>query len=629
MLLGVLATAGSAQFLCPTETPDFCVFQVSNAASESLGFVQAATLVNGVVTDEPDMGSPLPNSSIAQGSFFAIYGKGLGPSTPAIWNPYPLPVTLGGTSVAVTINGTKVAAYPEYASSGQVNAVMPSNTPTGTGTLTVTFNGATTATIPVTVTAASFGMFTYTGAGTGPGALTNAVTNIELNPFYTAKPSTASTTGDYVTIWGTGLGPVPDATAEQNAAPAQTNLCPTQANCPVTVWVAGQSAQVTYAGRSQFTAVDQIDFVVPQGVQGCYVQVAVQIGSVVSNFTSMPVDPAGGTCQDADGIHVSDLVSALQKNGKANVAAISLLSNYLSLTIAGFGTQPWDNDTVTGEIVSVNTPAVEEFQGFALAPSSGNCTVQPFLQYPPATDPVLNNPALVTFLDAGTALSIQGTGAGQTAQPVAKNKSGNGYGALVGGETIGELIAGCPGTSPTNCAPYLLSATGWQTPGWTWSPTPGTLTVSAPGGSDVGAFSIALPIPSADASFKWNQAAVGTNISRSNPLTITWTGGDTNGYVDITLISSTFQSGQIPSPTTPGILAECIAPNSAGSFTVPVYVLQSLPSNAGSNTLVPPGELLVGPVGAPVSLPAGQLPSGLDAAYIFYHYIAGSNVTWQ
>lgn len=118
----------------------------------------------------------------------------------------------------------------------------------------------------------------------------------------------------------------------------------------------------------------------------------------------------------------------------------------------------------------------------------------------------------------------------------------------------------------------------------------------------------------------------GSNISRTSPLEIDWTGGDPNGYVDITAISSTLASGITPLATTPGILVECIAPTSLGKFTIPTYVLQTLPSTATSTALVPPGELLVGPASGAQSITP---PSGLDAAYVFFHYIAGSNVTWQ
>ena len=73
LTLGLLASAGFAQ---PTITG------VQNAASNAL--------------------PPLPNSGIALGSFFAIYGTGLGPSTAAEWNPYPLPQTLGNASISVS-----------------------------------------------------------------------------------------------------------------------------------------------------------------------------------------------------------------------------------------------------------------------------------------------------------------------------------------------------------------------------------------------------------------------------------------------------------------------------------------------------------------------------------------------
>jgi hypothetical protein len=97
--------------------------------------------------------------------------------------------------------------------------------------------------------------------------------------------------------------------------------------------------------------------------------------------------------------------------------------------------------------------------------------------------------------------------------------------------------------------------------------------------------------------------------------------------VDILAISSTLQSGLTPTETTPGAYVECIAPSSAGEFTIPVYVLQSLPSTAGSTAAIPPGSLQVGPASGAVEVT--PVPSGLDAAYIFYQYVAGVNVTWE
>ena len=592
------------------------------------GFAQPK--VSGIFNAASSSYPPLQNSSIAQGSYFTIYGTGIGPASAASWNPYPLPTTLGGTTVSVTVGGTTVTAYPAYVSASQINAVLPSGTPPGQGTLTVTFNGQTSA-VPtqsnITVVPNSFGTFAWNEAGSGPGIFTNAVTNALLTPFTTVKP------GDYVTIWGTGLGQAPNVSTEQTAPPTPTNLCTTASSCPVTVWVAGQPATVTYAGRSGFTAEDQIDFKVPAGVQGCYVQVAVEINSVVGNFTSLPVDPNGATCQDADGINYGDIASLVQSKGQANVGDIILLSNYLSLTIPLLGATPtqWDNDTVSGEIGTFTTAAIESFQGFTLAPSVNNCTVSPFLQYPPPIDPALA-PA---FLNAGGSLSIQVPNGSPKTVPM--NKSGNGYYGVVGGLTIAELEAElltgtCPSTSTDNCAPFFLS------PAYAISPVP--YTVTAPGGSGTGALTAPITVTSAAASFKWtNQSTVTAGaIPRDTPLMITWSGGDPNGFVDITAISSTLQSGQVPLASTPGILVECIAPASVGTFTIPTYVLQSLPSTVNSTAFVPPGELLVGPAsgacGGSASVSATcpvkvTPPTGLDALYIVYHFIQGVNVAWQ
>jgi len=57
-------------------------------------------------------------------------------------------------------------------------------------------------------------------------------------------------------------------------------------------------------------------------------------------------------------------------------------------------------------------------------------------------------------------------------------------------------------------------------------------------------------------------------------MTVTWTGGDPNGNVQILI------TGKTP---TDFATASCIAPASAGTLTIPAYVLLALPSdNSGS-----------------------------------------------
>ena len=560
--------------------------------------------------------SPLPNSSIAQGSFFAIFGTGLGPTTPAFWAPYPVPTSLAGSSVKVTVGSSTAQAFLYFTSAGQINAVMPSTTPTGSGTIVVTYNGQSSAASNIIVVGSSFGAFSLNQAGSGPAIVTDSGYNLNTLT-HTATP------GQPMILWGTGLGPLPaDLISTEGASPPCPAGCDLRgANLSVTVWVGTQQATVSYAGRAPgYTAEDEIVFTVPatssaQDVQGCYVQVAVQTGppggtQVVSNFTSLSVDANGKTCSDPDGVNISDISTVLSTKGSANVAAISLLSNFLNLTIGGALNLQWDNDTVEANIGTFKQSVLNESQGFTLSPSANNCTVSGFRGYPPPSDPAL---ALETYLDAGSSLSAQGPNG---TQAVAKNANGNGYGGLVGGSTIQDLLQG--GGLP----PFFLTPT--------FGISSGTYTVTSPGGSAVGAFSASIDVSSSAAAFQWtNQKTVGTAaIDRSQPLTITWTGGDPSGFVDITAIGSTATASSGPvAGVTPGTLIECLVPAGAGTFTIPTYVLSALPSTQGSASLIPPGELLVGPASGATKL--STTPTGLDAAYIFYHFIQGLNVGWK
>jgi uncharacterized protein (TIGR03437 family) len=317
IISGVPATIARAQ---PVVT------QISNAASASLSVLSEV-----VASHTAGTWLSLPNASIAQGSYFSVYGNNFGADSTVcgsnfsncFWNPYPLPTMIQGTSVSVTVNQTTVAAYIEFAAqtgaaSAQINAVLPSTIPVGMGTLTVTYNGQTSAAVPINVVASSFGAFSWNQTGSGPGIVTD--TNyILLTPFHTAKP------GDYVFLWGTGLGPAPNISTEGTQAPPQTNLCATAASCPVQVWVGGQQAIVPYAGRSGYTAEDQIVFIVPQGLQGCHVEMAVVTGSITSNFTSLPVDPNGAPCSDANDVSMN-YISGLLGKGYADIGVIGLTS---------------------------------------------------------------------------------------------------------------------------------------------------------------------------------------------------------------------------------------------------------------------------------------------------------------
>ncbi len=246
----------------------------------------------------------LPNSSIAQGSIFAIFGTGLGPTTGVQVSAFPLATTFQGVSISVSQGGDMVAAIPLYVSATQINAVMPSSAPIGSDTVAVTFHGQTSSALcstecpsaTVQVVPASFGIFTVNQAGNGQGVITNG--NDQAISY--ASPATA---GEVLNIWGTGLGAIPGQIDTE--PPAAGNIGPDD----VTVYVGGLEVASSYHGRSPCcSGLDQIQFQVPPDITGCNVPLAVQIGDgVVSNFVTIAIASSGGACSDPDGISGSDL----------------------------------------------------------------------------------------------------------------------------------------------------------------------------------------------------------------------------------------------------------------------------------------------------------------------------------
>src|SRR4051794_35488597 len=116
----------------------------------------------------------MPGSGIAQGSYFVIFGSGLGPANIAIAPSLNFTTSLGGTTVTVSPSaGPAVQCFLYYALDGQVSAILPSTTRTGPARLTVTYNGATSESADITVVPSNFGIFTLNQAGSGPGAILN------------------------------------------------------------------------------------------------------------------------------------------------------------------------------------------------------------------------------------------------------------------------------------------------------------------------------------------------------------------------------------------------------------------------------------------------------------------------
>jgi uncharacterized protein (TIGR03437 family) len=536
---------GIALAACAYAQPTIRVGEVYNAASQI----------------KPD----LPNGAVARGAFFTIKGTNLGPVGAQIAQPFPFPTQLGGSQVKVTVSGTTVDAFMYYAHADQINAILPSSTPSGTGTVVVIYNGQTSATAPIRVVDAAFGMFTFNQGGSGPARIfnVNSATDQPDNMLTSsARP------GQVIVLWGTGLGPVTTPN-EGGQAPAPGDL-PT----PVEVYIGGQRANVLYKGRSGFVGVDQINVTVPQNVEGCYVPVVVKTGDIVSNFASVSVARNGGGCTDTTGLTGAQLESAQRNNG-FKTGNIVLARSVTKFNLAGISGEI-KADTGAGSFFGYTFNQVVSSSGLGAGSggvaSLGACTVYSYT----GTAPIPVDIVQPTALDAGPVINVNGP---KGAKQLTKTAGAQGiYSAQL--SSGGPSIPGLPGGAATE---YLDA---------------GAYTVdNGSGGSGaqaVGAFRVNLTLPAA---LNWTNMDAITTVPRTSDLLITWTGGDQNGYVLIV-------GGSAGTRSSAGF--SCLERANAGRFSVPSYVLSTLPATSGENF----GLLSVNNTTQPVTFTATGLDLG-------------------
>jgi len=514
------------------------IVSTGGLSSETGGLPVTTGAVVGSVTNAASYIDPtLPNGSIAQGSIVVAKGINLGPSTLSVAPNAFQNTTLSGTSVNITVGGTTVAALMYYTSSTQAAFLVPSNTPVGTGTITATYNGQAGPSAPITVVASNLGIFTVTSDGQGAGIVTNGDYSLISvtpgtpcgGPYSTCG---AANPGDTLVLWATGLGPVNGSDA------AGAGLGVNMPNIPLTVWLGGVQAQVTYQGRSGCCiGEDQIVFVVPANVPtGCAVPLAVQIGNEVSNYTLMAVAPKGTrTCSASNSTFTSALVQTLTTSTGTITHGEIDLARQPNQNAKGVPSTTANTDYGTAQFISFTVPAA----------------VQPFIvsyidDLPPGTCNVSNNLnglnagnylANVNQIDAGPSIKVTGPNGSQTIP------------------ATGSQVTLAPGT-------FLV---------------PGSYTITGTGGANVGSFTAPYTI-SAPATLTSPAVGPTNTITRANGVTLLWTGGAANAMIQIQGGNSTDSSGAV------GAGFNCFVAASAGTFTIPPSVLLTLPPGAFSGS---------------------------------------------
>jgi hypothetical protein len=244
---------------------------------------------NGVVNAASFMAPPAAGSGLAQGSLFSIFGSGLGPEAGISAAGFPLATDLAGVSVEIQASDGRVfAAIPLFASSGQINALLPSNVPVGLNLVSVRRDGMASGFAAVKVVRSSFGLFAL-----GSGAVRTAVAQrfVSESDQPLATREAPARPGETLVLWGTGLGPV----AEPETSPSEAVSLDT----PIVVAVGHRSAAIAYQGRApSYAGLDQVNIRIPDDAPvGCFVPLWVSVReSQYSNIATIPISVDGGPC---------------------------------------------------------------------------------------------------------------------------------------------------------------------------------------------------------------------------------------------------------------------------------------------------------------------------------------------
>ena len=463
----------------------------------------------------------MPNYGIAQGSIFTITGTGLAAATsPA--QGFPLPAVLNGTSVSVTVDAVTTHAILYFVSATEILAILPSATPAGTGQLAVTAGGKTSSPAGITVVQSAFGMLTLNAVGNGPAAAFDA------NSQYLGLENAANP-GDVISLWGSGVGPVPGV---------ETGFQPTQnlTGIPIKVNIGGIPATVQYAGRSYYPGLDVISVQVPPGVSGCHVSVVVRSGDIVSNFGTIPVAASGRVC--------SEPVAGL---------TAGQIQTLLSRPVINRGVINFSSDAA-GSSLSVAFSRFTNAQYAAKQPlaivSFDDCTVYNFTNQNMATP----NPIRPIALDAGPSIQFTSdTAAGNASVPLDNGS----YSA-----------SGLPASGSFK----------------------GTYTFAGSGGADIGAFSAQIILPGGGMTYTLSTLNNVTSVSRSQGLTVIWT-PPSKPDPDLMFIQISGWAFAPNFPY--GAEFACNVPLAAGRFTIPPAVLLALPPQGASPQSILEIDLIV------------------------------------
>jgi uncharacterized protein (TIGR03437 family) len=469
------------------------------------------------------------NSGISPGSLFIIKGTGLAsPTAQAVLQSSASPglqTTLNGASVKVTVGSTTTTPVFYYAIASQLALVLPSNTPAGNATLTVSYNNQTSAPASFQVVANAMGFDAYYGTGSGLGVATNNATGALYNYTNSIPPGTT------VVLWGSGLGA--DPTRDTTYGTANFNQIAGLSH----IYIGGVDAPIVYQGPSGYPGLNQVNVTIPQGVAtGCNVSlVGVSAAGVPTNFLTLPI--GNGVCSDPTFGTNGTQLSTLSGQTNVNNGALFVFQE----------TSPTNTTGTASQVTDLAEGVFDRVTGSSVGSSSGSVSLGGCIVTETGTSGTTTT-TTTTAIDAGT-ITVTGP-VGGTVTLASQTVSGIGL-------YYSQLAAGA---IPTSGGTFAFKGTGGSVAPF------------------IGPFTASLTFP--NPILTWTNSNNAATVTRSSGLTVSWNGGSSGTYVIIGGSSSATVSGQSVSGS-----YTCIAPVSAGSFTVPSYVLATLPAGSGSTAV--------------------------------------------
>ncbi len=513
----------------------------------------------------------LPNGGLPRGGLFTVFGRNLGPATPATANAFPLSTNLSGVRLQVLKGTQTFDAYPVFVSAGQINAILPSNAPLGKAVLRLQFNTNTSNIIPIDIVQSNFGIFSINSGGYGPAIVTNFI-DPGTQPINSLEQ--AAQPGQVITIWGSGLGPVayPD------------NVAPTAGDLPgnASVFIGGIPAQRLYAGRAPCcSGLDQLVVTIPPNVpQGCWVPIQVLAGGITSNTATIAIATQPNACADPH----SPSSSVIRKGGKL-ARIVTARSSYL-IDVAN--PEPFEFNSDTG-FAQFAQYAANPFAWQLLdsLPPPGSCathTTRGMVQEFTSILPGLSGAAL----NIGAPISIQAVSTAVLNQVLNLR---NIFFAKLGGNY--------PTSSPVSL----------------FFPVNRELLITSTASAELPAISVRT---TPDLSSSWTNRNANFRFRAGQPINLTWA-PQQGGLV--VAMGSNFNRAKNASS-----LFACVARSEDAALTVPAYIANTLPRDPASYD-APTGYLTL--ITIPNTQGSTRTLPGFDAASVFHLNLQSRSVQFR